>query len=97
MKKKTKIYAKNHLFTASESSSSESSSGSSSDSSSESDTDDEIDDAKLLLEVRKQMETTSKVGLKTVIPDHIKKEVVDSVTPSPDMKDALVIIVFSIS
>lgn len=43
------------------------------------------------------METTSKVGLKTVIPDHIKKEVVDSVTPSPDMKDALVIIVFSIS
>ncbi|KAJ8960974.1 hypothetical protein NQ318_020278 [Aromia moschata] len=61
-------------------SSSETSSVSSDSSSENSDSDDEIDDTKLLMEVRKQMEKTTK--LTTVIPDHVKTE--ETSTPSPD-------------
>ncbi|KAF7266294.1 hypothetical protein GWI33_020325 [Rhynchophorus ferrugineus] len=68
----------------SDSSTSASSSTTSSDSSSDTDTDDDVDDAKLLMEVRKQMDKTTK--LKSVIPDRLKRDGKDSVTPSPEMK-----------
>ncbi|CAG9771752.1 unnamed protein product [Ceutorhynchus assimilis] len=70
------------LVSASESSDSDSSSTTLSDSSDDSDTDDE-DDAKLLVQVKKQ------ISMKSVLPDRVKKEVAwesESVTPSPDIK-----------
>lgn len=71
---------------SSESSSSDTSSLSSSDSSSDSDTEDEIDDAKLLMEVRKQMDKIPRGSVKSVIPDRLKREGKDSATPSPEIK-----------
>ncbi|KAL1490468.1 hypothetical protein ABEB36_013156 [Hypothenemus hampei] len=72
------------LDESSETSSSDTSSLSSTDPSSDSETDDEIDDNKLLLEVRKQMESASKIVLKSA-PDKLKKES-ELVTPSPESK-----------
>lgn len=75
------------VYSASESTTTESSSSSSSSgSSSDTDSDDEIDDSKLLIEVRRQIDSTPKVGLKTPLPDYIKKEGSESVTPSPEIK-----------
>ncbi|XP_023021580.2 LOW QUALITY PROTEIN: SET domain containing 2 [Leptinotarsa decemlineata] len=67
-------------------SSSDTSTVSSDTSSENSESEDDIDDTKLLLEVRKQMDSSSKVSLKSVLPEQKKMEESMETTPSPEDK-----------
>lgn len=73
------------FFSASESESSTDTSSTSSDTSSEnSESEDEMDDTKLLLAVRRQMETTCQMQVQSPIEENINTEELLSATPSQE-------------